>query len=323
MKNVVCGLLAAATVLWLGAAIAQQKYPTKPIRFIVADAPGSRADLMARALVPVLSERLRQSVVLENRPGAGGNTGIDAVAKSAPDGYTIGLGAAGALAANVSLYSKMPYHPAQDLAPVSNVAFIPFLLIAHPKVPASTLGELIVLARAKPGELLLGYGGNGSAMHLSGELFKLMAKLQLVNVPYKDTAPVATDTMGGQLQIGIVDVASALPNVKAGKLKAIAVTSAKRVSAAPDVPTFAESGLPGYDATGWFGIVVSAKTPAGIVGRLNTDIVATLQRAEVHDRIIAAGAVPAPSTPAEFGELIRSEIDKWAEVVKISGARAD
>jgi tripartite-type tricarboxylate transporter receptor subunit TctC len=323
MKNVVCGLLAAATVLWLGAATAQQKYPTKSIRFIVADVPGSTTDLVARALEPILSERLRQAVVIENRPGAGGNTGIDVVAKSAPDGYTIGLGTAGALAANVSLYPKMPYHPATDLAPVSNVAFVPFMLIVHPKVPASTLEELIVLARAKPGELLLGHGGNGTAMHLSGELFKLMATLQMVNVPYKGSAPVAKDVAGGQLQLGIVDVGAGLPYVKAGTVKAIAVTSARRVAAAPQVPTFAESGLPGYEATGWFGIVANARTPADIVGRLNTDIVAALKRAEVRDRIIAAGAEPAPSTPAAFGELIRSEIDKWAEVVKISGARAD
>lgn len=323
MKNVVCGLLAAATALWIGVAAAQQKYPTKSIRFIVADVPGSSTDLVARAMEPVLSERLRQAVVIENRPGAGGNTGIEVVAKSAPDGYTIGLGTAGALAANVSLYPKMPYHPATDLAPVSNVAFVPFLLVAHPKVPANTLEELIVLARAKPGELLLGHGGNGTAMHLSGELFKLMATLQMVNVPYKGSAMVAKDAAGGQLQLGIVDVGTALPYVKAGTVKALAVTSARRVAAASQVPTFAESGLPGYEATGWFGIVANARTPADIIGRLNTDIVAALKRAEVRDRIIAAGAEPAPSTPAEFGELIRSEIDKWAEVVKISGARAD
>lgn len=323
MKNVVCGLLAAATALWIGVAAAQQKYPAKSIRFIVADVPGSSTDLVARALEPILSERLRQAVVIENRPGAGGNSGIDAVAKSAPDGYTIGLGTAGALAANVSLYPKMPYHPATDLAPVSNVAFVPFLLVAHPKVAASTLEELIVLARAKPGELLLGHGGNGTAMHLSGELFKLMATLQMVNVPYKGSAPVAKDAAGGQLQLGIVDVGTALPYVKSGTVKALAVTSARRVAAAPLVPTFAESGLPGYEATGWFGIVANARTPADIVGRLNTDIVAALKRAEVRDRIIAAGAEPAPSTPAAFGELIRSEIDKWAEVVKVSGARAD
>jgi len=323
MKNVVCGLLVAATALWIGVATAQQKYPTKSIRFIVADVPGSSTDLVARALEPILSERLRQAVVIENRPGAGGNTGIDVVAKSAPDGYTIGLGGSGALAANVSLYPKMPYHPATDLAPVSNVAFVPFMLVAHPKVPASTLEELIVLARAKPGELLLGHGGNGTAMHLSGELFKLMATLQMVNVPYKGSAPVAKDAAGGQLQLGIVDVGAGLPYVKAGTVKALAVTSARRVAAAPQVPTFAESGLPGYEATGWFGIVASARTPADIVGRLNTDIVASLKRAEVRDRIIAAGAEPAPSTPAAFGELIRTEIDKWAEVVRISGARAD
>jgi tripartite-type tricarboxylate transporter receptor subunit TctC len=317
------GLLAASMALWTGWAAAQPAYPTKPIRFIVPFPPGGSADLMARAMEPVLTERLRQPVIVENRPGAGGNIGLDGVAKAAPDGYTIGLGAAGALAANVSLYPKMPYDPVKDLEPVSNVAFIPFMLVAPAKLPAGTLQEVIALARAKPGELLIGFGGNGTAMHLSTELFKLMANVQMVNVPYKGSGPAAADAAAGRLSLAMVDAASALPGAKAGKLKAIAVTSANRISAAPDVPTFSESGLPGYDATGWFGIVVPAKTPASIVLRLNAEIAAVLKRAEVRDRVVAAGAEPAPSTPAQFGELIRTEIPKWAEVVKLSGARPD
>jgi tripartite-type tricarboxylate transporter receptor subunit TctC len=317
------GLLAASMALWMGWAAAQPAYPTKPIRFIVPFPPGGSADLMARAMEPVLTERLRQPVIVENRPGAGGNIGLDGVAKAAPDGYTIGLGAAGALAANVSLYPKMPYDPVKDLEPVSNVAFIPFMLVAPAKLPAGTLQEVIALARAKPGELLIGFGGNGTAMHLSTELFKLMANVQMVNVPYKGSGPAAADAAAGRLSLAMVDAASALPGAKAGKLKAIAVTSANRISAAPDVPTFSESGLPGYDATGWFGIVVPAKTPASIVLRLNAEIAAVLKRAEVRDRVVAAGAEPAPSTPAQFGELIRTEIPKWAEVVKLSGARPD
>jgi tripartite-type tricarboxylate transporter receptor subunit TctC len=317
------GLLAASMALWMGWAAAQPAYPTKPIRFIVPFPPGGSADLMARAMEPVLTERLRQPVIVENRPGGGGNIGLDGVAKAAPDGYTIGLGAAGALAANVSLYPKMPYDPVKDLEPVSNVAFIPFMLVAPAKLPAGTLQEVIALARAKPGELLIGFGGNGTAMHLSTELFKLMANVQMVNVPYKGSGPAAADAAAGRLSLAMVDAASALPGAKAGKLKAIAVTSANRISAAPDVPTFSESGLPGYDATGWFGIVVPAKTPASIVLRLNAEIAAVLKRAEVRDRVVAAGAEPAPSTPAQFGELIRTEIPKWAEVVKLSGARPD
>ena len=323
MRSIIRGLVAAAAALWLGLAAAQQNYPTKPIRFIVTFPPGGSADLIARALVPVLSDRLRQQVLVENRPGAGGNIGMEAVARAAPDGYTMGLGAAGALAANVSLYPKMAYDPVKDFAPVSNVAFVPFFLIANPSLPANNLQELVALASAKPGQLMLGYGGNGTAMHLSGELFKLMAKVQLVNVPYKGSGPAAVDTVSGQLPLAMVDVASAIAQVKAGRLKALAVTTAKRISVAPDVPTFAEAGLSGYEATGWFGVVMPAGTPPNIIGRMNTELVAALKRQEIRERVIAAGAEPAPSTPEEFGALIRSEIVKWAEVVKASGAKLD
>jgi len=323
MHKIIRGLLAACAALWLGAPLAQPNYPTKPIRFMVTFPPGGSSDLIARALAAVLSDRLRQQVLVENRPGAGGNIGIDAVAKSAPDGYTMGLGAAGALAANVSLYPKMPYDPVKDLAPVSNVAFVPFFLVAKTALPANDLRELIALASAKPGQLMLGYGGNGTAMHLSGELFKLMAKVQLTNVPYKGSGPAAMDAVSGQLDLAVVDVASAINQVKAGRLKAIAVTSAKRVSVAPDVPTLAEAGLAGYEATGWFGVVMPAGTPAEIIGRMNSELVAALKRQDIRERVIAAGAEPSPSTPQEFGALIRDEIAKWAEVVKISGAKPD
>jgi tripartite-type tricarboxylate transporter receptor subunit TctC len=323
MHFIIRGVCAAIAALWLGAAVAQQAYPTKSIRFIVTFPPGGSSDLIARALAPALSERLRQPVLVENRPGAGGNIGMDLVAKAAPDGYTMGLGAAGALAANVSLYAKMPYDPVKDFAPVSNVAFVPFFLIAHPSLPANNLQELVALANAKPGQLMLGYGGNGTAMHLSGELFKLMAKVQLVNVPYKGSGPAAVDTVAGQLPLAMVDVASAIAQVKAGRLKALAVTSRTRVSAAPEVPTFAESGLPDYEATGWFGVVMPAGTPAQIVGRMNAELVTALKRQEIRERVLAAGAEASPSTPEEFAALIRSEIVKWGEVVRASGAKVD
>ena len=323
MHFVVRGFCAAIVALWLGVAAAQQAYPTKPIRFIVTFPPGGSSDLIARAQAPALSDRLRQPVLVENKPGAGGNIGMDLVAKAAPDGYTMGLGAAGALAANVSLYAKMPYDPVKDFTPVSNVAFVPFFLIAHPSLPANNLQELVALAGAKTGQLMLGYGGNGTAMHLSGELFKLMAKVQLVNVPYKGSGPAAVDTVSGQLPLAIVDVASAIAQVKAGRLKALAVTSRARVSAAPDVPTFAESGLPDYEATGWFGVVMPAGTPADIVGRMNAELVTALKRQEIRERVLAAGAEASPSTPEEFGALIRSEIVKWGEVVRASGAKAE
>jgi len=323
MQFVIRGLCAVIAALWVGAAVAQHNYPTKPIRFVVTFPPGGSSDLIARALSPVLSDSLHQQVLVENKPGAGGNIGMDLVAKAAPDGYTMGLGAAGALAANVSLYPKMPYDPVKDFAPVSNVAFVPFFLIANPSLPANNLRELVALASAKPGELMLGYGGNGTAMHLSGELFKLMAKIQLVNVPYKGSGPATVDTVAGQLPLAIVDVASAIAQVKAGRLKALAVTTRSRVAAAPDVPTFAESGLPDYEATGWFGVVMPAGTPAEIVGRMNTELVAALKRQDIRERVLAAGAEASPSTPEEFGALIRSEIVKWGEVVRASGAKAD
>ena len=323
MQSIIRGLVAAVAALWLGVAAAQQNYPTKPIRFIVTFPPGGSSDLIARALATVLSERLRQQVLVENRPGAGGNIGMEVVAKAAPDGYTMGLGAAGALAANVSLYPKMPYDPVKDFTPVSNVAFVPFFLVAKTALPANDLRELVALASAKPGQLMLGYGGNGTAMHLSGELFKLMAKVQMTNVPYKGSGPATMDAVGGQLDLAMVDVASAINQVKAGRLKAIAVTSARRVSVAPDVPTLAEAGLSGYEATGWFGVVMPVGTPADIIGRMNGELVAALRRGEIRERVIAAGAEPSPSTPAEFGALIRDEIAKWAEVVRISGAKPD
>jgi tripartite-type tricarboxylate transporter receptor subunit TctC len=324
MRFATRGLLALCAVLCVAPAAAQKStYPTKSIRFVVAFAPGEAADVLARAMVPLLAERLRQQVVIENRPGANGSDGIDLVAKAAPDGYTLGLGGSGALATNPSLYAKMPYDPVKNLAPVTSIAHFPFLLVAPPKLPAATLEEAIALARAKPGEMLLGFGGNGTATHLAGELFKLMAKVQMVNVPYKGDSRAAADAVNGKLSLAVVDVASALAHVKAGKLKALAVTSAKRVFAAPDAPTFAEAGLPGYEAGDWLGVVVPVATPGAIVGRLNADFVATLKRAEVRDRIIAAGAEPAPSTPVGFGALIAAELVKWSEVVQLSGARGD
>ncbi|MEX2240180.1 MAG: tripartite tricarboxylate transporter substrate-binding protein [Burkholderiales bacterium] len=317
------GLLAVCAALCIAPAAAQQPtYPTKSIRLVVAFAPGEAGDVLARAMVPLLAERLRQPVVIENKPGANGSEGIDLVAKAAPDGYTLGLGGSGALATNSSLYPKMPYNPVTDLAPVTSIAHFPFLLVAPPKLPAASLEELVALARAKPGEMLIGFGGNGTATHLAAELFKLMAKVQMVNVPYKGDA-AAADAASGKLSLAMVEVAAALPHVKSGKLKALAVTSAKRVFAAPDAPSFAEAGLPGYQAGDWLGIVVPVTTPGAIVARLNGEFVATLKRAEVRDRIIAAGAEPAPSTPVGFGALIASELVKWSEVVQLSGARGD
>ncbi|MCX7962227.1 MAG: tripartite tricarboxylate transporter substrate binding protein [Burkholderiales bacterium] len=314
-------LLLAAALLWAGLAAAQP-YPSKPIRFIVSFPPGGSADLVARAIAPRMSERLGQPVVVENRPGAGGNIGVEAVAKATPDGHTIGLAAAGALAVNASLYPTMPFNPEKDLAPITQLAMIPFFIIAHPSQPA-TLAEVIAAARARPGALAYGHGGNGSAMHLSGELLKMMARVNLVAVPYKGSGPVAADVLGGQVPLGVVDVPSALANVRAGKLRALAVTTARRIQAAPEVPTAAEAGLPGYEAIGWFGAVAPAGTPEPIIARLNAEMRAALEAPDIRERMIAAGAEPFTSTPQEFAAFIRAEAKKWAEVIRVAGVKAD
>jgi tripartite-type tricarboxylate transporter receptor subunit TctC len=299
-----------------------QGYPSKPIRFIVSFPPGGSADLVARSVAPRMAERLEQPVVVENRAGAGGNIGVDAVAKAAPDGYTIGLAAAGALVLNPSLYASMPFNAQKDLAPITMLAMIPFFLIAHPSQPSS-LRELIENARAKPGSLAYGHGGNASAMHLSGELLKMMAGIDLQPVPYKGSGPVAADVLGGQVPLGIVDVPSALANVKAGKLKALAVTSTRRIAVAPEVPTFIEAGVPGYESIGWFGAVAPANTPAEIIGRLNGEMVAALSIAEVRERVLAAGAEPSTGTPQEFAAFIRDETRKWAQVIQTAKVKVE
>src|SRR5687767_5508963 len=295
-----------------------QPYPSKPIRFIVSFPPGGSADLIVRAIAPRMSDKLGQPVVVENRAGAGGMIGVDAVAKAPPDGYTIGLAAAGALTTNIHLYPTMPFHPEKDLAPISMLAMIPFFLVAHPSQPAS-LQELLQAAKAKP--LSYGHGGQGSTMHLAGELLNMMGKVQIQAVPYKGSGPVSSDVLGGQVPLGVVDVPSSIANVKAGKLRALAVTSKQRIAAAPEVPTFEEAGLPGYEAVGWFGAVAPANTPREVIQRLNAEIRSALSAADVKERAVSSGAEPAPSSPQEFAAYIREETKKWGEVVKRAGIK--
>jgi tripartite-type tricarboxylate transporter receptor subunit TctC len=306
-------------ILWCEICFSQT-YPSRPIRFIVSFPPGGSSDLIARAIAPRMSERLGQQVVVENRAGAGGMIGVDAVAKSAPDGYTIGLAAAGALSSNVSLYPSMPYHPEKDLAPISLLAMIPFFLVAHPSQPDSLRG-IISLEKNKPGSLSYGYGGNGSTMHLAGELFNMMAALKILGVPYKGSGPVSTDVLGGQVPLGVVDVPSAIANVRAGKLRALAVTSKRRIAAAPDVPTFEEAGVPGYEAIGWFGAVAPAGTPADVVSKLNSEIRDALALPDVKERALAAGAEPLSNSPQEFAAFIREETRKWAQVIRAANVK--
>src|SRR5687768_12295926 len=311
----ICTLLLA--LVFSGAALAQS-YPTKPIRFIVSFPPGGSADLISRAIAPRMSEKLGQPVVVENRAGAGGMIGVDAVAKSAPDGTTIGLAAAGALTTNIHIYPSMPFHPEKDLAPISMLAMIPFFLVAHPSQPA-TLKE--VIAQARSSNLAYGHGGQGSTMHLAGELLNMMAQIKIQAVPYKGSGPVSADVLGGQVPLGVVDVPSAIANVKAGKIRALAVTSRQRISAAPEVPTFEEAGLRGYEAVGWFGAVAPAGTPKDIINRLNGEIRNALAAPDVKERALTAGAEPHATSPEEFAAYIREETKKWGEVVRAAGIK--
>jgi tripartite-type tricarboxylate transporter receptor subunit TctC len=311
--------LAALLVVWAGTASAQP-YPAKPIRFIVSFPPGGSSDLIARAIAPRMSDKLGQPVVVENRAGAGGMIGVEAVAKAPPDGYVIGLAAAGALSSNIHLYPSMPYQPERDLAPISMLAMIPFFLVAHPSQP-ETLKGVLDTAKAKPGALSYGHGGQGSTMHLAGELLNMMANVRIQAVPYKGSGPVSADVLGGQVPLGVVDVSSAIANVRAGKLRALAVTSKRRIAAAPEVPTFEEAGLPGYEAIGWFGAVAPAGTPSEVIKRLNSEIREALSAADVRERALAAGAEPFPTTPQEFAAMIRDETKKWGEVVKAANIK--
>jgi tripartite-type tricarboxylate transporter receptor subunit TctC len=307
----------------LAQAPAAADFPKQPVRMVVTFPPGGSADAVVRMLVPRLNEKLGQQVIVDNRPGAGGNIGLSLVAKAPADGYTLGVGAAGALSANSSLYAQMPFDPARDFKPVTLLAAIPFVLIGHPSVPAKTQQELIALAKAQPGKLSIAHGGNGTAMHLSAALFGQMADIKLVEVPYKGSGPAALDVLAGNVPLAIVDLPSALQHIKAGKLVAYAVTSPQRLPQLPDVPTASEAGLPGYDSTGWFGVVAPAATPAAVVQRLNAEITAALRDEQVQAAMRNLGVEPAPSKPEVFEAYIRSETQKWGKVIRQASIRID
>jgi tripartite-type tricarboxylate transporter receptor subunit TctC len=302
---------------------AQSDYPNKPIRVVVTFPPGGSADGVVRLLLPRLNDKLGQQVVVDNRPGAGGNIGLAVVAKAPADGYTLGVGAAGALAANVSLYAQMPFDPLKDFKPVTMLAAIPFVIVGNPSVGARTLSELIALAKAQPGKLAIAHGGNGTAMHLSSQLFAQMAEIKLAEVPYKGSGPAALDVLGGQVPLAVVDLPSALQHIRAGKLIAFAVTSTKRLPQLPDVPTASEAGLAGYDSTGWFGVVAPAGTPAAVVNRLNAEISAALRDDAIQASMRAQGVEPAPTTSEAFESTIRSETAKWAKVIKTANIKIE
>ena len=313
------------TLLFAGNALAQSdaQYPVKPIRMIVPSAPGSGPDIMARAIGQKLSESLGQSIVIDDKPGAGGIIGSETAAKAAPDGYTLIMSNAGSHAVNASLYAKLPYDPVRDFAPVTLVAMAPNILIVHPTLPVRSARELIALAKAKPGALTFGSGGNGSTAHLSGEMFKTMAGINIVHVPFKGSPAAVIGVISGQIAMAFPNIPPALPHVRSGKLKALAVTTAKRSAAVPELPTVAESGLPGYEATAWFGVLAPAATPPQIIASLNAAIVKIVRTHDMQERLMAEGSEAVGNTPEQFGQIIRNDIAKWAKVVKASGARPD
>ena len=318
-------LLAAAGILsaQAQAPAPQPDFPNRPVRMVVTFPPGGSTDAVVRMIVPRLNDRLGQQVIVDNRPGAGGNIGLTIVARAPADGYTLGVGAAGALAANVSLYPQMPFDPVKDLKPVSMLAAIPFVIVGHPSLKARTLQELVAQAKAEPGKLSIGHGGNGTAMHLSAALFGQMADIKLVEVPYKGSGPAALDVLGGQLPLAVVDLPAALQQIRAGKLIAYAVTSPQRLPTLPDVPTASEAGLTGYDSTGWFGVVAPAGTPAPVVARLNAEITAALNDPQVQASMRNLGVEPAPGKPEAFEAYIRSETQKWGKVIRQASIKLD
>jgi tripartite-type tricarboxylate transporter receptor subunit TctC len=312
----------AALLLVVSGAHAQT-YPVKPLRFVVPFAPGGGADLVARTVGGKLTEALGQPVIIDNRTGAAGSIGADIAAKSPPDGHTLLLGSSGPLAINPSLYPKLPYDAARDFAPVSLATIMPFLLVVHPTLPVQNVKELVALARSRPDQLNYASPGAGSTTHLANELLKSMTGMKIVHVPYKGVAPAAVDLISGQVQMMSGDLSSLLPHVKSRRMRALAVTGAKRSHLLPQVPTIAESGIPGYEASGWFGVLVPAATPAPVVERLNAAIVKGLAAPDARERLNAFGGEAGGSTPEQFAAHIRNEAAKWGKLIKALGLKAD
>jgi tripartite-type tricarboxylate transporter receptor subunit TctC len=300
-----------------------QSYPEKPIRIVVPFAPGGSTDIVARYAAQKLAERLRQSVVIDNRGGGGGNIGSEAVAKAQPDGYTLLIGTVGSLTINPGLYRKMPYDPLKDLTPIAYFGSTPNVLVVHPSLPVRSVRELIALARSKPGQLNYASAGTGGSVHLAAELFKSLAKVDMTHVPYKGSGPALIDLLGGQTQLMFSTMPPALPHMKSGRLRALGMTGAQRSPLVPELPTIAESGLPGYEITQWWGMLGPAGLPAQIVARLNVETNVLLQQPDVKERFATEGADTAPNTPDWFASYMRAEVAKWAKVVRASGATAD
>jgi tripartite-type tricarboxylate transporter receptor subunit TctC len=315
--------LAIALAIGLPAAGLAQAYPTKPIRIVVGYAPGGTTDIIARALANRLITTMGQSVIVENRAGAGGNIGAELVARSAPDGYTLQLGTAGNMTVNPSIYPNMSFDTVRDFQPISLIATLPNLMVVNPKVPAKNVQEFVAWAKARPGQVFFGSSGTGNTPHMTAELFNLAAGLNMVHVPYKGSGPALTDLIGGTgVQVMFDNMPSAIGFARAGSLRALAVTSPNRVASEPNLPTVRESGYPDFQVVTWFGLFAPARTPANIVERLNREVAEAVRSPEVQKKLIELGAEPTSNTPAEFAALVKSDLASWAKVVKAANIKA-
>ncbi len=319
-RMVSCLILVAASAANTG--ICAQTYPDKPIRMIVAVPPGGPADTLARLVAPRLGEALGQTVVIDNRPGANGNIAYEMAARAVPDGYTFVLVAAG-VAINPSLYREVRYDALKDFAPITQGIAVPNILVVHPTVAAASVRELVALAKARPGQITFASAGNGTSGHLALEQFRLMAGIEVIHVPYKGGGPALSEVLAGQVQALFSIALAAMPQVQAGKVRALAITSARRSALAPELPTVAEVGYPGFEVVGWFGWLAPARTPPEIVKRLNGEIVRILNQPQTKQRLLALGADPVGGTAQAFAAFIRSEHDKWARVIRQAGIRAE
>ena len=317
-RRLCTALFAALFTVAAANSLAQPGYPNRAVRLVVPSSAGGGSDIVARIIAPRLSERLGQQVVVDNRAGAGTMIGGEIVAKAPPDGYTL-LMAISTLATNPVVYKKMPYDALRDFAPVTQATSLPNILVVHPSVPVHTAKELIAFARAHPGQLNFGSPGTGTNPHLAMELFLNMAKIKMVHIPYKGSAPAIVDIVAGHIAVMAATALTGIPHVRSGRLRALAVTSAKRTAAAPDIPTLTEAALPGYEAVQWYGVLAPAQTPREIVARLHTEIARILQTPDIKERLLGDGADPVGSTPEEFTRFIRAETEKWAKVARDAG----
>ena len=316
-------LLAAACSLLAPPSFAQGAFPSKPIRLIVPSPPGDGSDLMARAIGDKLTQALGQPIVVDNRQGAGGRVGTEAAAKAAPDGYTLIMGNAGSHGINAALYKDLPYDIERDFAPITQVMRAPNVLVINPSLPAKSVAEFIALLKASPGKYSYGSGGNGSSAHFTAELFKSMAGVDIAHIPYKGATPALTDVIGGQVAMFMGNLPPAMGHIKAGRVRALAVTTAQRSSLVPELPTVAEGGLPGFETLAWFGLFAPAGTPPGVVSRIRDEVAKIVQQPDIRERIVTLGGEPVGNTPEEFAAIVRGDIAKWKGVAKAANIVAD